>query len=68
MVQMLYVACRDVATPVVQGMDVGCWVADDPIIALTNPSWLCVWWGLHQLWTLRCQKRYAEWRWVPGMS
>ena len=33
----------------------GRWVADNPIIALTNPTGLCVWWGLHRLWTLRCQ-------------
>ena len=31
-------------------------MADDPIMALTNPTGLCVWWGLHRLWTLRCQK------------
>ena len=55
MVRILYAACRDVAAPVVQGMDVGRWVADDPIIALTNPTGLCVWWGLHRLWTLQCQ-------------
>ena len=41
---------------VVRGTDVGRWVADDPIIALTNPTGLCVWWGLHRLWTLRYQK------------
>ena len=29
---------------------------NDPIIALTNPTGLCVCWGLHRLWTLRCQK------------
>ena len=40
----------------VKGVDVGRWVADDPIIALTNPTGLCFWWGLHRLWTLRCQK------------
>ena len=56
MVRMLYAVCRDVEAPVVQGTDVGRWVADDPIIALTNPMGLCVWWGLHRLWTLRCQK------------
>ena len=56
MVQMLYAACRDVSTPVVQGTDVGRWVAGDLIIALTNPTGLCVWWGLHRLWTVRCQK------------
>ena len=51
MVQMLYVACQDGATPVVEGMDVGRWVADDPIIALTNPTGLCVvWHGLDTLW------------------
>ena len=55
MVRLLYVACRDVATPVVAGTDVGRWVSDDPIIALTTPTGLCVWWGLHRLWTLRCQ-------------
>ena len=49
MVRMLYAACGNVATPVVQGMDVGRWVADDPIIALTNPTGLCVLWGLHRL-------------------
>ena len=49
MVRMLYAACRDVATPLVQGLDVGRWVADDPIVALTNPTGPCVWWGLHRL-------------------
>ena len=43
-----------VATPVVRGMDVGRWVANDPIIALTNPT------GLHRLWTLRCQKAVQQ--------
>ena len=56
MVRMLYAACRDVATAVVKGIDVGRWVADDPIITLTNPTRLCVCWGLHRLWTLRCHK------------
>ena len=42
MVRMLGTACRDVALPVVKGTDVGRWVADDPIIALTNPTRLCV--------------------------
>ena len=32
-VRMLYAACRDVATPVVKGIDVDRWVADNPIIA-----------------------------------
>ena len=31
-------------------------VADNPIIALTTPTGLCVWWGLQRLCTLRCQK------------
>ena len=56
MVRMLYAVCRDIAMPVVKGVDAGRWVADDPIIVLTNPTRLCVWWGLHCLWTLRCQK------------
>ena len=56
MVQLLYVACRDVATPVVQGVDVGRWVADNPLISLNHLADLCLWWGLHRLWTLRCQK------------
>ena len=56
MVRMLYAACRDVAPPVVQGTEVGRWIADDPIIALTRPTGLCVSWGLHRLWTVRCQK------------
>ena len=56
MVRMLYAACRDVATPVVQGTDVGRLVVDNPVIAVTNPTGLCVWWGLHRLWTLGCQK------------
>ena len=56
MVCMLYAACRDVATPVVKGVDVGRWVADDPIIVLTNPTRLCIRLGLHRLWTVRCQK------------
>ena len=54
MVWMPYTACRDVATPLVRGTDVGRWV-DNPIIALTNPTGLCVWLGLHQFWTPRCQ-------------
>ena len=41
---------------VVKGVDVGRWVVEDPIIALTNPTGLCVRWGLRRLWTLRCQK------------
>ena len=55
MVRMLYAACRDVATLGVQRMDVGRWGEGDPIIALTNPMGLCVWWGLHRLPTSRCQ-------------
>ena len=55
MVWLLHVVCREVATPVVAGADVERWVSDDPIIARTNPRGLCVWWGLHRLWTLRCQ-------------
>ena len=55
MLRLLYAACRDVATPVVASTDVGRRVSDDPIIALANPKGLCVWWGLHRLWTLRCQ-------------
>ena len=51
-VRMLYAACRDVATLVVTGTDVGRWVADNTIIALTNPTALCVWWGIHRLQTL----------------
>ena len=51
---MLYAACRDVATPVVMGTDVGRWVADGPIIALSNPIGLCVGWGLHRLSAVRC--------------
>ena len=43
------------ATPVVAGTDMGRWVSNDPIMALTNPTGLCVWWGLHRLWTLGCQ-------------
>ena len=42
MVRVLYAACKDVATPVVASTNVGCWVSDDPIIALTNPTGLCV--------------------------
>ena len=56
LVRLVYAACRDVATVVVQGVDVGRWVADNPMISLTQPTGLCVWWGLHRLWTLRCQK------------
>ena len=47
MVRLLYAVCRDVATPLMAGTDVGRWVSDDPIIAPTNPTGLCVWWGLH---------------------
>ena len=43
MLRMLYAACRDVATLVVQGTGVGRWVVDDPIITLTNPTGPCVW-------------------------
>ena len=42
MVRLLYVACRDVATPVVAGVDVGRWVSNEPIIVLTNPKGLCI--------------------------
>ena len=49
MVHMLYAACRDVATAVVKGIDVSRWVADDPIIALTSPTGLCICWGVHHL-------------------
>ena len=56
MVRSLYAACRDVTTPVVQGVDVGKWVADNPMISLTPPSGLYGWSGLHRLWTVRCQK------------
>ena len=55
-VRMMYASWRDVAVPLVHGIDVGRWVADDPITTLTNPTRPCVWWGLHRLWTLRCQK------------
>ena len=41
-VRLLYAACRDVATPVVAGVDVGQWVSDEPIIVLTNPTGLCI--------------------------
>ena len=54
MVRLMYAAFRDVAVAVANGMDVGRWVSDDPTIALTKPTTLCVWWGLHRLWTLRC--------------
>ena len=43
MVRLMYAACRDVVTPVVQGVDVGRWVADNPLISLTHPTGLCVW-------------------------
>ena len=55
MVRLLYAACRDVARPVVASVDVGRCVSNEPSIALTNPTALCIWWGLHRLWTLRCQ-------------
>ena len=42
------------ATPVVAGEDLGQRVTDEPIIAVTSPTGLCMWWGLHRLWTLRC--------------
>ena len=53
MVRLLYAACRDVAMPMVAGVDVGRWVSDEPIIALSNPTG--IWWGLHWLWPSRCQ-------------
>ena len=49
MVRTLYAVCRVVATPVLKGIDVRRWLADDPIIALTNPTGRCVWWRLHHL-------------------
>ena len=45
LVRVLYAACRDVAIPVVQGINFGRWVVGDSIIALTNPTGLFVWGG-----------------------
>ena len=51
----------------IKGIDVGIWVADEPIVALTDPTGPCIWWGLHRLWTLRCQKA-VQWMEVDTLT
>ena len=42
-------------------------MANCPLISLTNLIGLCVWWGMHWLWTLRCQKAVRRME-VPALN
>lgn len=57
MTKTIATAIRNVAKrATVQGVEIGRLISDTDTISFTTPEGAILWWGVHKIWTLRCQR------------